>query len=799
MSILDAVLDPLARTVLAWLSRRRLPQVDGTLRLAGLAGPVEVIRDSWGVPHIYATDWRDLMFAQGFVHAQDRLWQMDFHRRLVAGRLSEVLGVETLPVDRWVRILGMRRVAEKEVCLLTSRTRASVEAYADGINARIGRGRLPIEFTLLRYEPEPWTVADTLSWNKMMSWMLSVNWETELLRAQLIDQLGPEHASELEPEYSDRCPLIVPPGVDCSCIGGAALSRAEAARAHTGPSASASAGLGSNSWVLSGSRTSTGAPLLANDMHLSMGMPSIWYENHLIAGDVNASGITFPGVPSIVVGHNGHVAWGFTNGFPDVQDLYVEHIRRTDGGSVEYEFRGQWLAAEVIREEIEVKGAETAVEEVVITRHGPIINSLAPDLADEHPLALRWVSLEPDTMIESFFEMVQARNCIEFRDALRHWSAPTQHIVYADTGGNIAYSFPGKIPIRAKGDGRVPAPGWTGEYEWIGWVPFEELPHLFNPPQGYIATANNRVTGDEYPYFLGYDHCAGDRAQRIVELIEEQASVDVQYVKRMQFDLVSATARVVKRYLGDLPTPDGQLAAVTQMMREWDGTLAADSAAAAVYEVFMRRIVRLTLSHRLGALAINYAGKGPTPLLASRTMLGHRSWEWVQSTLADPSSHWFDLGQGETRDDLMRLALDETVDFLRAELGPQIDDWAWGKLHTLTYGHLLGRVSPLDRVFNRGPYPMGGDDRTLWATGANTHDLACDTVVGPPFRSIVDLGDLRNSQGLLAPGQSGQVGSKHYDDQGQAWFEAEYHPMLYSREDVEREAESRLRLTPAET
>jgi len=389
-----------------------------------------------------------------------------------------------------------------------------------------------------------------------------------------------------------------------------------------------------------------------------------------------------------------------------------------------------------------------------------------------------------------------ARNCTEFHEALRHWAAPIQNMVYADTEGNIGYSFPGRVPIRAKGDGQVPVPGWTGEYEWTGYIPFEELPHLYNPPQGYIATANNRVTDEGYPYYIGREHCMGDRAQRIVELIEARDKVDVAYIRRMHFDQVSPTARVVGRYLGRLEVDDPELAAIVEMMREWDGELAADSPAAAVQQVFMRRMIYLTLTGKLGDLTARYAGKGPTPVLAKSSFFGKRSWEWLQERLKEPDSHWFDQGHGETRDDCARLALRETVDFLKAELGPMVSDWAWSKLHTLTFGHVLGQIEPLNQVFNRGPYPLGGDGTTVWATGANSHDFNSDSVTGPPFRFIADMGDLRNSLGLLAPGQSGQPGSKHYDDQAEAWFTGEYHPILYAREDVEREAEARLRLEP---
>jgi penicillin amidase len=736
---------------------------------------------------------------------------MDFNRRLVAGRLSEVIGEVTLPVDRWLRILGLRRVSSQEADLVSPETRANLEAYAAGVNARIAQGRLPIEFKLLRYQPEAWTLVDSISWLKYMSWSLSVNWESELLRAKLIAHLGPKRAAELEPAYPGHQPTIIPSGAELADMAADALERAGAARPFTGPSAGA--GLGSNNWVLSGSRTTTGAPLLANDMHLLMTMPSIWYENHLVGGDFNTTGVSFPGLPGIVSGHNGHVAWGFTNGFPDVQDLYVERLRRRDDGAnqsrVQYEYKGDWHEAEVIPEQISVKGAATVVEEVIVTRHGPIINTLAPDLAGEglsgdataqsevvEGLALRWTSLEPDTMTEALRGMNRARSCLEFRESLRHWASPTQNVVYADTEGNIAYSFPGKVPVRAKGDGKVPVPGWTGEYEWVGYIPFEELPHIYNPPVGYVATANNRVIGDDYPYELGLEYCSGARAERIVELIEARDKIDIAYIQEMHLDQVSPTARTIARYLGELPVEDPELAAIVDAMRQWDGTLTADNPTAAVHQVFIRRMLSLMLGEALGDLATHYTGKGPTPLLQEGSMFGEKAWTWLLQRLDEPDSAWFDLGRGESRDDLMRLALIETVSFLKERMGPEIDSWTWGKLHKLTYAHPLGAVKPLDKLLNRGPYPLGGDGTTVWATAPVAYEMESEAIIGPPFRFIADLGDVRNSVGLLVPGQSGQPGSKHYDDQIQAWFEGEYHPMLYDYEDVEREAVACLRLVP---
>lgn len=780
---------------LSLLSRPRLAQTSGTLHLEGLSAPVEVIRDRWGVPHIYAANTPDLMFAQGFVHAQDRLWQMDFQRRLVSGRLAEVLGPAALSSDRWLRILGLRHIALREAAALSGEVRTNMSSYAAGVNALIARGPLPIEFALLRYRPEPWTPADTLTWTKMLAWSLSVNWESELLRARLVARLGPEQAAQLEPDCSAEGPCIVFPGLDYAGLGAGAERQVAAARPFVGPPAHD--GLGSNAWVIAGSRTASGLPILANDLHQLMGAPSIWYENHLQGGDLQVSGCTFPGVHGIIAGHNGHVAWGISNGFPDVQDLYVERLRRSAAGRIQYEYQGRWYDARVIRETIRVRGRRPVVEDVVITLHGPIVNALAPDLAGEEPLALRWTSQEPETMALAFHLMNRARDCREFHEALRHFTPPNQNLVYADTAGNIGYTYAGRLPVRARGDGRLPVPGWSGEYEWTGYVPFDELPHLYNPPQGYIATANNRVADRSYPYHVSSDFCSGDRARRICEMIEAREGIDLRYVRRMQLDQVSPGARKLARRIGDLETDDPELAAIIGMMRRWDGDLAATSAAAALHEVLGPNLLRLILAGRLGDLAERYLGRGPNPVLADGSLLGFRAWEWLQLALADPRSPWFDLGQGETRDAALLQALRRSVDELRLALGPDPACWAWGRLHTLTYQHTLGRIRPLGKLLNRGPYPVGGDYTTVCATGNTQHrEEHQGALIGPNYLFIADLAGLEGSRALLVPGQSGQPGAPHYDDQIAAWFAGDSHPMLFDRAAVARHAEATLHLQP---
>jgi penicillin amidase len=451
----------------------------------------------------------------------------------------------------------------------------------------------------------------------------------------------------------------------------------------------------------------------------------------------------------------------------------------------------------VIDEVIRVRGGEDLVEQVLMTQHGPVINALAPDFCGEQPLALRWTTLEPERIMLAFYNMNRAADCLEFRDALRHFSSPSQNVVYADVDGNIGYTLAGRVPVRDKGEGQLPVPGWSGDYEWRGYIDFEELPHQYNPDQGYIVTANNRIVQEGYPHFLGHDFVLGDRAERIQELLRSRPKVDRAYLQQVQFDQVSPSARSIARLLAELQVDDVELQAMVDLMRSWDGHIAVDSPAAAVYEVFILRLIELLLSGKLGDLTERVIGKGPTPVLAELTVFSQHIWEWLHRILAQPQSHWFDLGGGEDRDEVLRIALKETLDDLNTKIGP-MPQWAWGKLHRLTFDHPLSHIRSLENMLNRGPYPVGGDHNTVWQMGVAKAELQSESIIGPPYRFIADLGDLRNSVALLAPGESGQPDNRHYADQIEAWFQGGYHPMLFTRSDVEAYLEDKMRLLPAD-
>ena len=783
------------------------PQIEGTAQADGLQAEATVIRDSWGIPHIYASNPHDLFFAQGYAHAQDRFWQMEFWRRIGSGRLAEILGESALDSDRFIRTLGWRRTAAQELELLDNESRVALEAYAKGVNAYISahQDRLGLEFTILgltgvKFEPEPWTVLDTLTWAKVMAWDLSGNMSSELLRAHVAARLGTPAVGLVVPGYPADHPVIVP-----HPLAGTALDAVPDAALDTHVLGSGD-GIGSNNWVVAGNRSETGTPLLANDMHLGIQMPSIWYEIGLHCDPVgpecpyNVVGYSFAGTPGVIVGHNDRIAWGVTNLGPDVQDLFIERVN--PGNPNQYEFQGEWLDMEIIREEITVAGQDEEDDEeeekpvvvnVRITRHGPIINDVVGGTEEEwsfgwQPLALSWTALQPGTMVRSILLLDQASNWEEFREALSYWSVPSQNFVFADVEGNIGYQAPGRIPIRASGNGSMPVPGWTGEYEWVDHIPFDELPRAFNPPEGYIVTANNAVVGPDYPYFISMDWAPGYRARRIVELIEADPSLSVADMQAIHGDSSPVWARDVLPYVLALPLPEEpQLAEALELLRTWDRRAMRDSAGAALFEAFRLHLIDLTFGDELGEQLLRRA-RGSAAVA-------------LEDFLADEASSWFDnvtTREVETRDEILLQALEEAVEELTETLGRNVSRWRWGDLHTATFeNQSLGQsgIGPIEALFNRGPVPVDGTIATVNPTNYSLNNPYTVNHIASQ-RQIVDVGDLSRSLSMHTTGQSGHAFHRHYDDMIDPWRNIEYHPMLWERADVEADAEGVLVLQP---
>lgn len=785
--------------------RRPLPKTNGTLRLADLHESVEIVTDRYGVPHIYAHNEDDLYLAQGYVHAQYRLWQMELNRRIGSGRLSEIFGELTIEADRFARRLGMHRAAAAGVSTLSPHSMRILNAYTRGVNAFISshRNNLPIEFTLLRVNPAPWQPCDTIQWSKMMGWNLGGNWETEIVRARLVAKLGVERAAQLETGYDATHPLIIPPGV---AYAGANLDMLEQYAALKQLSGFGLLG-GSNNWVVDGTMTTTGAPMLCNDPHLGQAAPSIWFECHLVAGDHDVVGASFPGAPGIVIGHNRHVAWGVTNAISDVEDLYIEKFNPEN--PKQYEFMGHWEEAQVYREEIKVKGRqEPVIEEVRVTRHGPILTSMkgSTDAQNgeqpvELPLALRWTGLEQHGIVDAIEKMALATNIDEFRSALRNWDVPAQNFVFADTHGKIGYLMAGAIPTRAKGQALLPQPGWTGEYEWTGLVPFEELPQITNPPQHFIVTANNRVIDDNYPHYITHEWLNGYRARRIRDLLTSKSKLSLSDMAAIQADQYSLPAEAIVPHMLSV-APRTQLAVQAQeILRIWNQVLTPSSAGAALYTTFLRKLEHIIFAAVLGDdedLLKGYLGTGTT-LLAITNGYSSRNKPLIIRLLNEQNDSWFAdsvLPNGpRTWTSALLSAFEAALDELQEKLGNDPARWQYGQIHKMTYAHPLGRVKPLDKIFNRGPYPVGGDIDTI-NMGAVSPTEPETVITVPSFRLIANLADLAASLSIHAPGQSGHPASKHYDDFIKPWLNAEHHPMLFDHEIIDEQAAGKLRMIP---
>ena len=832
-----------------WLTRQPYPQTRGRVRLQGLSAPVEVLRDRYGVPHLYARTAEDLFFAQGFVHAQDRFWQMEFWRRISSGRLSELFGKSTLETDKFLRTLGIYRVAQRELELLSPDTRRYLEAYAAGVNAYTLKrrpARLGLEFALLALQGvkmriQPWTPADSIAWGKMMAYDLGGNHETERLHLDILRSAGRSGWASFFAPYRPDMPITVDEKELQKMLGSALgmSGRAEEAALGVG------LGVGSNNWVVSGKRTASGKPLLANDMHLAIQMPSIWYEIalHGVAEDGTVKrtaacpfelrGLSFPGAPGVIAGHNDRIAWGHTNLGGDVQDFYIERINPDNPD--QYQVNGRWVDMEVRVETIKVhKADEPVLLRVRSTRHGPVLSDRAlwselggytmtpgrefPDGVGLTAVSLRWTALEPTRLFEAVFRLDQASNFGEFRNALRYWDVPAQNIVYADVDGNIGYQAPGLQPIRARGHGLAPAPGWTDEYEWTGFIPFDRLPYLFNPEQGYIVTANALVAGPSYPYFLGSEILFGERARRIGELIEaDPDGITIEDMQRIHADVYDQYAAELVPYLRGLDLASGRkpaepleeesakdrrkrekkeaqeleaMSAARERLLSWDFQMSRESPEAALFGFFWMALVEETFRDQ-------YPEKRWPPGGTGRLQ---NSFYYL---LSEPRNPWWDdlgtPGLKETRDLILARAFFKGYRAAAKKLGDHLEKWRWGKVHTATFrNQSLGEsgIKPIEAIFNRGPIACPGGNTTVDVTAWDMKKpFEIEHIVSQ--RSIIDLGNLSASLMMHTTGQSGHPTHRHYDDFIEPWRDVRYHPTLWDRAAVRKASREKLRLQPS--
>ncbi len=766
-------------------ARSALPPVEGEVVLPGLAAPVEVLRDRWGVPHITAGSLEDLFRAQGFVVASERLFQMEFLLRMANGTLAEVLGELALPLDRFARTVGWNRAGERVAEGWDDDSRSMMRAFREGALAWMAAmPSPPIEHAAVALTPAlPTDDAGWAAGAVWMAWSLSGNWDEELLRAEIGERLGEEMVRDLFPELPD-------------------VTLPVAGRRRGGPSLLGllreappqPRGQGSNNWVVAGERSETGLPLLANDPHLSVLTPSIWIECHLAAPGYEAGGVALPFAPGVVIGRGQRHAWGFTNVGGDTQDLYLERLNE-DGGSALFE--GAWEPLTVHREEIRVRGRdEPEVVEVRETRHGPILDSYVvgvsrPTVVEggiSETYALRWVgsgcAIAPSTLVR----MAQAGDFTAFREAVRGWESPGQNMLYADDGGTIGYQCTGRYPIRRHGDGTVPVPGWTTDHEWDGWIPFEELPWDADPPEGFLATANDRIHDEDYPHLIGHDFSPPTRIRRIREMLDASRVHSHETFAAMHRDTVSIPARELAPILTRIEPANERQRAALELLAGWDGDLAADSSAACVYEAWCHQIAELVLRPALGDELFTHA-------YGRRQGTGSWRSSVLPHLLANPTHRWFGEDGIGARDAVLRRALDTALDELEERLGPDAAGWRWGALHRVVFAGPLAAFPGLDELLTAGVVEKGGDDDTV-DQGAFEPERRYDAVVIPSWRQIQDLADPDASVGTHTTGQSGHPASPHWNDLVPLWSEGRYHPLPFTRAAVEREAVAAMTLVP---
>jgi len=772
-----------------------LPRLKGRLDVAGLTSPVTISRDAFGVPHIDATRMEDAAYAMGLVHAQDRLWQLDLTRRVATGRVSEFAGAEGVPVDRLVRRVGLNRIAAEEAQLLGTHERRMLDAYAAGVNAVIDDPRpLPLEFRLACMRPEPWQPLHSIACVKLLALALSLNWDSERQRLELLRELGPDVAARLDLYYPEANPTIL---ADTATYVAGHRDESVLEMFREATRWLPSLGGASNSWVVAGSRTVSGRPMLCNDPHLTPSVPSVWYAAHVRAGaDFETTGATMPGVPFVLIGHNRSIAWGFTNSFADCQDLVIEEF--DSAAALRYRTERGFEASGIAREIIRVKGASDEIEEVVLTRHGPIVERI-----DDAPhnkwrgLALQWTALTPGSSMSSLLALQRADDWDSFRHALSALDAPSQNAVYADDEGHIGYFLSGRIPRRRRRPSGLPVCGWGSDAGWDRFLTVDEVPQRLDPPEALIVTANNRIAGDRFPFYIASDYMNGYRALRLHELLAERVAIDAPAMRDLQMDVVSPPAREVVHMLEATTCTSPLAEKLRHELTAWNGAMDADRVEPTLYEAFMRRLAE----HAMRPLAGDQWGT------ASGETLVHAAFEYP-GNLAGRVTPWLiDRWEGDdasmlpddtTWDEIVERALLDAEGDLRRAYGSR-RRWRWGRVHAMPLEHPFGRRRPLGLLFNAGRVRIGGSLDTVMATSYVPGRPYATRLFAPSWRQVIDVGNWEACSGVHFPGQSGQPGSRHRRDLTDRWRHNRQYPMYWSPESVARNAKRRLTLFPVPT
>lgn len=767
--------------------RDALPDLSGPMALPGLDRPVELFRDAHGIPHMRAGSTKDAFFAQGFATAQDRLWHMEYDRRRAYGRWAEVAGPGALEQDVLMRRLRLESSAKLDYEAVLPETRAMLDSYAAGVNAFIqSTSRLPIEFSLTGTQPQLWQPWDGLAVYKVRHVMMGV-FEAKLWRARLVQKLGPEATAKLFPGYEQEQLVIVPPGLRFDRPIEDALADLRGSLEAIEGLASTEAG--SNNWALDGSRTASGKPLVGGDPHRALEVPNVYYQNHLSCPEFDVIGLSFPGLPGFPhFGHNRHVCWCVTHANADYQDLYVERFHPDDPGR--YLYMDEWKQADILRETIYVKGGQPFEIELAATHHGPIIGG---DPRKGYGLALKYTALEqPSLGADSLLPMLRSSSAEAMDEAMRSWVDPVNSFVFADVHGDIRYLMRGKVPQRSSANRWAPVAGWTGEHEWGEYIPFEELPRAKNPETDYIVTANNRIAGSDYPYYIAFDYAPGFRAERITaRLAEMGAGVSAEDAPSIHSERTSIPALEYLSTLKDVVPLDSTSARALEQLAAWDGSMERDSTAPMIFSAFQVQLVKRMVGYIFGPLrdeALSDTGRGGAGHVAR---LRARF-----STMALNNDRSL-LPEGVEWQDVMTEALKDGCAYLQKTLGPEPASWTWGALHRTAPTHPLSASFPEHAsVLNPPSYPMGGDGDTPQA-GSYSISQPFHITSTSVARYVFDTADWSRSAWVVPLGSSGHPGSPHFADQAPLWAEVSMAPMLYDWEEIGRAAETSQTLNPA--
>ena len=771
---------------------KSLPDYNADLSLSKLKNKVEIIRDKFAVPHVYAENEYDLFFAQGFLHAQDRLFQMDIYRRVGEGRLSEIIGTKTLKFDSLFRTIGMKEIAVNLNKHISPTSRKIIEAYADGVNAYIEnqKGKYPVEFDVLDYTPEKWEPYQSIMISRLMAWELNISWLSDLALGEITSRFGEEMAKDIYPTYPENGPFIIPKEIEkknLSFFDNNLMKNEIDFREAFG---FAGTHIGSNAWAVSKNKSATGGALLASDPHLTLSQPAKWYEIHLVGGEYDVAGMSLPGTPTIVIGQNKNIAWGVTNIMADDADFFLLKTDSLDENKYLYENNSARF--EIKYEIIKVKDSASINLKIEKSRFGPIINNVhkVKNQINGYKIAMRWTGQDMSDELFGIALINKAKNWNEFLNGVKHFTVPGQNFVYCDKDGNIGYSPGVRLPIRPQNTLTLPFPGWTSEYEWKGFVPFDELPKYFNPKENIIVTANNK-TINNFPYHISNLWENGSRSTRIREKLLSKDKISVEDFKNLQNDRFSHFAKNITPFIvnafDSVEIKNESVAKAIEYFKNWDFQIKQNDVTSAIFQVTINRILKNLFEDEMG-----------DELLKSYVHLSNIPQRVLLTMFQKGESPWFDnikTIEKETMDEMLRKSVSDAITELNEKLGGDLKTWQWGRLHKLTFKHLFGESFPMDVVFNVGPFEVGGDATTV-NKGEFRYDTSYAMTVGPSNRRIVNFADIDASISVITTGQSGQPYSDHYKDQVAMWLNGEYHPMPITKKKILEIAKYKSNLIP---